>query len=66
MKIQPASALKISNSPMVTTTATRTGAFSTGRMRMRSIVMPPRNEATSVSTKAAQNGNPALTSVQAM
>ena len=66
MKIQPASALKISNNPMVTTTAARTGAFSTGLMRTRSIVMPPRNETTNVSTKAAQNGSPALTSVQAM
>ena len=51
---------------MQTTTAANTGAFSTGRTMMRSIAMPPRNDTTSVITKAAQNGNPAFTSVQAM
>ena len=51
---------------MVTTTAAKTGAFSTGRMIMRSIAMPPRNDTTSVTAKAAQNGSPAFISVQAM
>ena len=51
---------------MVTTTAARTGAFSTGRITTRSITMPPTNETISVITKATQNGRPAFTSVQAM
>ena len=56
----------MSKSPIVTTTAARTGAFSTGRMTTRSITMPPMNETTSVTTKATQKGNPAFTNVQAM
>jgi hypothetical protein len=40
--------------------------FSTGRMMIRSIAMPPRKEATSVIRNAAQNGNPAVTRLQAM
>ena len=51
---------------MVTITAAKTGAFSTGRMSTRSITTPPANETTNVIRKAAQKGRPALTSVQAM
>ena len=47
-------------------TAASTGAFSTGRMMIRSIAMPPRKEATSVIRNAAQNGNPTVTRLQAM
>jgi hypothetical protein len=51
---------------MVTTTAVRIGAFSTGRMTIRSMSIPPANDTASVITNAAQNGSSALTSVQAI
>ena len=56
--------IKISKSSIVTTTATRTGAFLDRRITTRSITMPPTNETASVMTKAAQKGRPHSRSVQ--
>src|SRR6187431_1468503 len=64
-KIQPARLLKITSSAMKTMTTARIGAFSTGRMMMRSISTPPTNADTTVIANAPQYGTPAWISAQA-
>ena len=52
--------------PIVTTTTARTLAFSTGRMTVRSIAIPPRNAIPSVAKNAPQYPKPQCISCQAM
>ena len=66
VKIQPAMLLRITSRAMNTTTTASTGAFSTGRMTIRSISTPNTNANATVRRNAAQYGMPALSRLQAM
>ena len=52
--------------PSVTITIVSTGAFSTGRIKARSTVMPPANAIASTIGKATQNDRPRFINDQAM
>ena len=65
-QIQPAAELMRMNSPSVTIRIVSGSGSSTGRISMRSIAIPPRNESTSAQTSASPSGSPPSTSPQAM